>query len=49
MRWEEAIMKAINELNEKNPEYSSAYLALLLRAGQLTTYTEKCDKCGSGG
>lgn len=49
MRWEEAILQAINELSENKPEWSGAFLAAMLRAGQLTTDTAKCESCGSGG
>ena len=41
MSWEDAALKAIEELSEKYPEWSVAYLALMIRAGQLTTTTER--------
>lgn len=49
MRYEEAILKAIEELTEKRPEWTTAYLAVMIRSGQLTTDTSKCESCGSGG
>ena len=49
MRWDDAILRAIDELGRQNPELNRAFLLLLLRAGQLTTDTSKCEKCGSGG
>jgi hypothetical protein len=49
MRYEEAILKAIEEVEKSHPEWSIAFLAIMLRAGQLTTDTKKCDACGSGG
>lgn len=49
MRWEDAIQKALEEMSKSNPEWATAYLALMLRAGQLTTDTQKCEKCGGGG
>lgn len=49
MRWDAAALQAIKELSTTHPEWSIAYLAMVLRAGQLTTDTEKCDQCGSGG
>ncbi len=49
MRYEDALLQAVEELNKSHPEWNVAYLALMLRAGQLTTDTSKCEKCGSGG
>lgn len=49
MRWDDAVTQAVEELVKTHPEWNIAYLALMMRAGQLTTDTSKCDKCGSGG
>lgn len=49
MRFEDAILKAIEELSKVSPEFNTVCLAIMLKAGQLTTDTSKCDKCGSGG
>ena len=39
MNWEQAVLQAIEELSKGNKEYCLAYLALVLRAGQLTMDT----------
>jgi hypothetical protein len=39
MIWEDAILQAVDELKDVRPEYNNAYLALFIRAGQLTTIT----------
>lgn len=49
MRWDDAVLQAIEELSKLHPEWSIAYLALMMRAGQLTTDTSRCEKCGGGG
>lgn len=49
MRFEKAVLKAIEELSKIHPEWSLAYLAIMLLAGRLTTDTSKCEKCGGGG
>lgn len=49
MRWEDAVLKAIEETADKSCEANVICLAILLRADQLTTDTSKCEKCGGGG
>jgi len=49
VRWDDAVLQALNELHKSHPEWDAAFLVLMLRAGQLTTDTKKCEYCGSGG
>lgn len=49
MRYEDAVMQAIEELSKVSPEFNSFCLALMIRAGQLCTDTKKCEVCGGGG
>lgn len=41
MKWKDAILVAIEELSELHPEWSAAFLALMMRAGQLTTEKDR--------
>lgn len=49
MRYEQAILQAIEETQKSIPTSAPILLQILLRAGELTTDTSKCEKCGSGG
>lgn len=49
MRYEEAILKAIEQVSKESEDANLLCLKIMLLAGKYTTDTSKCDKCGSGG